>query len=93
MRLAGGTLRAEAIASSGIFRREAIVDPKVLAWIDGAPGAFEGSSIFNVWQQAFVDYYGKDIGGFDVNWVLAVDHCGYREKPKPSGGWILEVRL
>ena len=60
--------------------RYAMADRKVMAWIESAPGPFEGSNIFDVWQQAFADYYGKDIGGFDVGWMFDLQRRSVPER-------------
>ena len=45
----------------------------------------------DVWQKAFADFYGKDIGGFDLGFMLSVEECGHILKPTGPRSWILEV--
>ncbi len=68
-----------------------MTDSAIIAWIESAPGPFEASSMLGVWCKAYADYYGKDIGGFDVGFMGTVEGCGYREKPIGPRRWILKL--
>ncbi len=64
---------------------------ELLKWIESAPGPFEGVSRGDVWQTAYADFYGKDIGGFDLGFMLSVNKLGFYERCAPSGGYVLEM--
>ncbi len=66
-------------------------DPAIIAWIEGAPGPFEASSMSGVWRKAYADFYGKDIGGFDVGFMLAVEAYGHLLKHTAPRRWILKL--
>ena len=66
-----------------------MANQKIIAWIESAPGPFEAASMMDVWCKAYADYYGKDIGGFDVWFLGAVERCGYIAQVTPSGSYIL----
>ena len=68
-----------------------MVDRDVISWCERAPGPFEGATMGDVWQKAFADFYGKDIGGFDLGFMLSVEACGHILKPTGPRSWILEV--
>ena len=68
-----------------------MTDPNIIAWIESAPGPFEAASMMDVWCKAYADFYGKDIGGFDVGFMGTVEACGHLLRPTPSRGWILEI--
>ncbi len=68
-----------------------MTDPAIIAWIESAPGPFEAASMMDVWCMAYADFYGKDIGGFDVGFMGIVEGCGYREKPIGPRRWILKL--
>ena len=68
-----------------------MTDPAIIAWIESAPGPFEAASMMDVWCKAYADYYGKNIDGFDLGFMLMVEGCGHLLRPTPSRGWILEI--
>ena len=68
-----------------------MTDPAIIAWIESAPGPFEAASMMDVWCKAYADFYGKDIGGFDVGFMGAVEACGHLLKHTAPRRWILEI--
>ncbi len=47
--------------------------------------------MMGVWRKAYADFYGKDIGGFDLGFMGTVEGCGHREKPISPRRWILKL--
>ena len=68
-----------------------MANQKIIAWIESAPGPFEASSMMDVWCKAYADYYGKDIGGFDLGFMFNVETCGHLLKPIGPRRWILKL--
>ncbi len=64
------------------------VDADVEKWLETA-GTFESSSMFDVVQKAYADFNGKDIGGFDVWFLGAIERCGYIAQVTASGSYTL----
>lgn len=64
------------------------VDADVVKWLQTA-GTFESSSMFEVLQKAYADFNGRDIGGFDVWFLGAVERCGYIAQVTASGSYTL----
>ena len=67
-----------------------MADRDVIAWCKSAR-QFEGASMGDVWRKAYADFYGKDIGGFDLGFMCSVEACGHILKPTGPRSWILEV--
>ena len=72
-------------------RGDAVPDQEVAAWIESTDKAFKAASVGDVWQKAFADFTGKDIGGYDLGFMFAVEACGHTVKSKPSG-YVLDIR-
>ncbi len=68
-----------------------MTDPAIIAWIESAPGPFEAASMMDVWCKAYADFYGKNIDGFDLWFMLSVEGCGHLLKPTAPRRWILEI--
>ena len=63
-------------------------DAEVSKWLQTI-GTFESSSMFDVVQKAYADFNGKDIGGFDVWFLGAIERCGYVAQAGPNGNYVL----
>ena len=68
-----------------------MVNPEIIAWVEREPGPFEAASMFDVWRKAYADYYGKDIGGFDVRFMGTVEAYGHLLKHTAPRRWILKL--
>ncbi len=64
------------------------VDADVEKWLETA-GTFESSSMGGCLQKAYADFNGKDIGGFDVWFLGAIERCGYIAQVTASGSYTL----
>jgi len=51
-------------------------DPKVAKWLETA-GTFENPKMLLLYSDAYADFYGKDIGGFDMWFMFELDDAGY----------------
>ena len=68
-----------------------MTDPAIIAWIESAPGPFEAASMMDVWCKAYADFYGKNIDGFDLWFMLSVEGCGHLLKHTAPRRWILKL--
>ncbi len=64
------------------------VDADVEKWLETA-GTFESSSMFDVLQKAYESFSGRNIGGFDVWFLGAIERCGYIAQVTASGSYVL----
>ena len=75
-RLADISGKVRNFSASLIRGGDAMNDHDVVKWLQTA-GIFEASSMGGRLQKAYADFNGRDIGGFDMWFMCAVERCGY----------------
>jgi len=68
-----------------------MVDQDISDWLASKPGPFKATNLLDAWCKAFADFSGKDIDGFDMGFLSAVESAGHTLKPMTTS-YVLEAK-